>query len=413
MSISAISSNNCQTNKIHYSKVSNPNKSLWENKTSINGEMDFFQQAIGAEDCQILSDLIGLKHTTWGKKIFKENVKPDGMGGAIVTLNGAKGNKDITISVEELIKAKSNPRIVKGDDDIIALELAMVKYIKREGGEIPENIIHGRVFHRNNIEGNIITLLCGDNYIEKSYDIENDIENYSSKTQIKKLLIDAKDCTLQTCFKEEYHDCRLKDFTIQGYHAYTLKSFSNDEVVIIDPFDAKKEIKLSFDDFYFFADSVSITGKKDLLTKKEFKRYYKKQTELKKYNDSKEKITKILRRHGFSILTERNLNSLSNIDKYTLTRYYPNQVITHLDGLSLKSENKHKLIDPLIDAVIEQAKYFEIDEQSITTFRETCNKEMDAFFYTDEKVIIQAFNKINKMIEEKKNEYFDGVYTRY
>ena len=157
MSISAIGSNNCQTNKIQYSKVSNPNKPIWENKTFINGEIEHFQQAKDGWDCQILSDLISLKYTTWGKKILKENVKPDGMGGAIVTLNGANGNKNITVSIEELLKAKSDSLFAKGDDDVIAIELAVAKYIKREGGEIAENRMHGRIFRRNNIEGNIIT----------------------------------------------------------------------------------------------------------------------------------------------------------------------------------------------------------------------------------------------------------------
>ena len=105
--------------------------SVWE--TSINGEIENTEQG-DAGDCWLLTHINGLRDTKWGKKLIKNAIKPDGAGGAVITFKGAKGEqKEFHISVNEIIKARESGIYSSGDDDMIAMELAVEKYLIKFG----------------------------------------------------------------------------------------------------------------------------------------------------------------------------------------------------------------------------------------------------------------------------------------
>ena len=62
---------------------------------------------------------------------------------------------------------------------------------------------------------------------------------------------------------------------------------------------------------------------------------------------------------------------------------------------------KKNLILPIINALAEKAKEVGIDKSTIDDFKTKCNKELDATFYTDEKVIQNEVEKIVKLIKQK------------
>ena len=133
-------------------------------KTNINGVIDDFKQG-STGDCYLLTRLKNLSRKSWGKKAIKESIEPDGMGGAYITFKGAfqpstyvRRPITIHISIEEIlsIREKQNTEIdtskydfnnqedieryraeynalnqfSKGDDDVLAIELAYDKYMK-------------------------------------------------------------------------------------------------------------------------------------------------------------------------------------------------------------------------------------------------------------------------------------------
>ena len=62
-----------------------PLSKLLSGCANVNGTIDYFGQGEKISDCVILSELLGLSYTCAGKKIISQSVKPDAMGGAILT----------------------------------------------------------------------------------------------------------------------------------------------------------------------------------------------------------------------------------------------------------------------------------------------------------------------------------------
>lgn len=84
-------------------------------------------QSKKTNDCWLLSGTNALMTTDWGRELINEAIKKDENGNVTITLKGAD-NKQIQVSPEEIEQAKESGLYSNGDDNMIALEIAINKY---------------------------------------------------------------------------------------------------------------------------------------------------------------------------------------------------------------------------------------------------------------------------------------------
>ena len=108
---------------------------IWNPKEELintDGCIDTFKQG-NTGDCYLLAGIESLSNTEEGKQIIKESIKRPFWGGVSVTLKGV--NKTYYFSAQELLEAK---QLSKGDDDVLAIELAFKKYREEKFAELAE-----------------------------------------------------------------------------------------------------------------------------------------------------------------------------------------------------------------------------------------------------------------------------------
>ena len=108
---------------------------IWNPKEELintDGCIDTFKQG-NTGDCYLLAGIEALSNTEEGKQIIKESIKRPFWGGVSVTLKGV--NKTYYFSAQELLEAK---QLSKGDDDVLAIELAFKKYREEKFAEQAE-----------------------------------------------------------------------------------------------------------------------------------------------------------------------------------------------------------------------------------------------------------------------------------
>ena len=94
-----------------------------------------------------------------------------------------------------------------------------------------------------------------------------------------------------------------------------------------------------------------------------------------------------------------------------LQNHYEN-LITNIDNAKYgwgNGKNKKELIMPFIEFISQSCSY--LPKEDIDKFKQTCLKELNAKFYTDEKEILNAFNKILTQANSyyKQYGYFDNT----
>lgn len=228
----------------------------------VNGIIENFRQGDEAGDCRALAQILGLSYTPIGKKAIQNSVKSDGMGGAIVTFNGAEGEpKNFRISIEEFNSYKNGTIYSKGDDDVLCIEIAMVKYLKSKGVKIPENGLQGVEVAKLG-KNELVGLLIGNQVKNDTFfdDLEND--NIDIRNSLSKFEENKDNFVCELGFKDFYSE------DIQPWHAYSLKKIQNKNdkkfVIIKNPDDTKKDIKIEYELFLSMVDHITLfdlTGK--------------------------------------------------------------------------------------------------------------------------------------------------------
>ena len=207
---------------------------------SINGEIDaFYQQKAG--DCKLLALLKSISLTDWGKKGIKKAVKPDGMGGAYVTFKGAKGEqKEFHITIEDFFKAENDGVYSIGDDDVLAIELAAVKYLKTQGIIVGEAGLQGYDVSKLG-ENELGTLLFGEDYQAKDYFIAEDIERILEIIEKEPGKYAATFGVILEMGENSYgHDLTLKGVEIKDGKKY---------VTFFDPHNSEDERMVDYNEF--------------------------------------------------------------------------------------------------------------------------------------------------------------------
>ncbi|MBQ3641612.1 hypothetical protein II906_06800 [bacterium] len=223
-------------------------------------------------DCYLLSAINALSYTQKGAEILKECLSYSENG---TTVN-LKGIGHYYISDKELKRAKGSRQYAKGDDDILAIELAIQKvrddmYLDRFifTDDAPLDIKHlaikrsSRLFKPSIDEGRVdevfyyLTGKCG----------EEGEDNSSREMLLNKFKNNkGQDFALCASFKpipgpDGTDYWRISDVdgnsrTLYSEHSYAVKAADDDTVTIVNPHDSAKEIKLSKDKFLLHFDSL-------------------------------------------------------------------------------------------------------------------------------------------------------------
>lgn len=385
------------TDNVQNSNVTNPVKvsdtKVFESKIlGINGEIEDTKQG-DRGDCWLLTSINALRDTKWGKKSLKDAIKPDGMGGAIIELKGAIGSqKKFRISVEEIEKAKQSGKYASGDDDMIAIELALEKYLKIQGAQYDKNT-NGDVLKGGLGTTSVFEIISG----EKNHHIflngEKQIQNVMNE-------IEAHPGEYSVTVGFEQSKNKMMD-----RHSYQLKKIVTDSkghkfAVLVNPWDSSKEEKIPYNDFVENIQTLCVIENPDAAPNKKLMSNMEKNIhKINNFNNSREilnvliygddeKIKQMLTSTDpevlYSALTENDLKLMGSfIETFDLKK----------SGWG-KGKEKKEFISPIVNMVIAKAQAVGVDSKKIEETSKACYQELDAIFYTDEKVIIAALESL-------------------
>lgn len=314
------------------------------NGVKIDGKIGDFQQG-GKGTCVLLSMLLGLKNQAWGQEAFSKACVSDGEGGAVVTIYPNSYDytaKTFHITNEELLNAKnqeigkispedaealnnldwSKPQEAtakrrqilekyyhntysKGDDDVLAIELAVEKHVREEYGtklfsnepneDVLKDPLNSPEYHRNRLNHGLITgdgtnrgfhhPYDGDSpYVWQYYSEsdKNNILNYLEKN------MGDKQITAYITFKENVsinsdidfeknsltEDIGIKrngdiygEYVIKN-HAYNLKrieTIGNVKFVVFEnPHESKDELKLPYNKVLKHSSNILVSAKDEI-----------------------------------------------------------------------------------------------------------------------------------------------------
>ena len=427
-------------------------------ETSFNRQIENTFQSKTQGDCWLLSDINALNQTDWGKDIIRNAIIPDNNGGVIIRFPGSPiEQKDFQITAQEIQTAKQSGHYSKGDDDMIALELATEKVAK----EVVARGIGRRVEDFDEVIGHksyLTNILLN----EKTYeylnisklltgrdDVVAEFRNGLPESEnILKYLAENPENTSAVCTFDHLRDVfgqREKDDPVHGYHAYAVKKIDyGKSVTVIDPYHTDEEINLSWDKFVNDVESVFATAKddetveamKNSLPENYFELKQQKLDEslesLRQTKLEQEKILQESKQRKINFEVEDIINSIQYLEddiknnekrfpklylnftryKTAMNKLTKDNILSFLEkepdiillldryksGL-FNGNDKKELILPIINALAEKAKERNIDDEIVEQFKKTCNKELDAVFYTDEKIIQ---NEVEKIIEKIK-----------
>lgn len=432
-----IEHNNINTKQIKYetTQISKPNINIGNklNGANINGIIEHFSQGKTAGDCRLLSQLIGLSHNKQGKVAIKNAVKSDGNGGAIVTFKGAKGKqKEFHISINEFLKQKNGNIYSRGDDDVLAIELAAVKYLKSQGIKIPSNGIQGHEVAELG-ENELIGLLMGNN-VKEYFLYPTGDDDIDVKNSLKEIEKNPEKYIVTIGFRNNYND------EVHSAHAYSLKRIENKNgkkyIVFINPYNSTKEIKMEYDKLKNLEMDLCIYELNTNTKNRNFMRSYERnderwqtqRTELElqeyepfKYRDSHgakwtgneyQAFTSEIK-YGSHDELKKYIKGLGNLKCYLImkneAKFYIDKLDERASGWGASNmKQKRELIDPFITSVINEGKKYGLSQKAINKFKAICDKELNAIFYTNEDKIIDAFENIIIEIEKLKEEFYQN-----
>ncbi len=235
----------------------------------IDGVIQDTQQG-NSGDCWLLTCLNTLRETSWGAKMIKEAIKKDKQGNIIITFKGSRGKqKEFKITAHEIENARKSGKYASGDDDVIAFELAVEKYLNKYGKEhgitnnTPENLLDGGKFSLNEF----VELLSGKKGIEHCIIQPNTSmisEREEYRTEMKRVLDEIEknpgDYAIYVNFNYDregmykHHAYQVKGVVTEGDKKY---------VILVNPWNSSEEEKILYDDFIANVSMLSIAENPD------------------------------------------------------------------------------------------------------------------------------------------------------
>ena len=250
---------------LSYSK---PGEHIENRYVSKDGEIKATKQPEDKGNCWLHSAVNSHKWTDEGRKILDELI--DVKDGYTTFHFGAKGSKtDINVSDKEVAYAreKLKDKYSKGDDDMIALEIGVEKYL--QNAQYNENtpsyvkdLVKGSdksTIDSGNFEKALYILAGKSGTIFKPNSIIKDgqcqkgingidaalniYKSNSSNSQLMNASIGKGNAALITNLSDN------QEITLKDEHQYAVKNITDDTVTIVDPWNSEEEIKISIADF--------------------------------------------------------------------------------------------------------------------------------------------------------------------
>ncbi len=244
-----------------------PNDCVISNPTS---------QSKKTNDCWLLSGVNALMTTKWGREVINDSIKKDEHGNITITLKGAD-NKQIQVSPKELAQAKASGLYSEGDDNMIALEIAINKY--KEEIQPRTNIgkeINGLAINWG--EGyDLFHLLTGKN-VSRSAGMEigyNHPEYVQKGFNVDKALDTMRDNPDEVAMVVSFRSSGspFEKFVVDGVelspkHAYSVAGIEKgadgkEYVVIVNPRNSGERLKISRESFTNYLDKADAVSNSD------------------------------------------------------------------------------------------------------------------------------------------------------
>lgn len=369
------------------------NNSIWYvGKHKFDGVVDATNQSKKYGNCWFLTTINALRITNWGSEAINEAIKPDGNGGVAVTLNLPDGSqKAIAFSKSEVDKASASGNYSDGDPDMLVLEMAFEKYFKETFGM---NLHAGTPAESSMVA----RLLCKD--VENTYILGDcDEADLAFEEILKKPDEYAIYCSFKTI-----NACSNGTMLFSG-HAYSIHSFEKDEngeviALVSDPRKSEAFLKIPLEDlkanlFHLNIMHKSSSGENKLKTNEYSQKHFEAL--------QKSLLLSQLAAKGDKAGVKSLINSLTteNISAFIGSFDEPVVLIKILDGLEFGWGNgnaKKELIKPIIDKLCDRAKELDVSQEYIEEIKSRCYTELDAMFYTDEKVIGEEIARLLNIV---------------
>lgn len=436
-------------------------KKVSSNKTqnsvfNFNGEIEPTKQADDQIDCWLLSGINALNTTKWGKKAIKDAIKPDETGGVYITLQGAPTKQKVFhVSIEDMQKANNSKQYSTGDPDMLAIELAVEKLYKimdkQKLGEIDRLGADTNSYLGNMIVDNGARILSVEKLLTNREEklIVNNLHgpnpwegiDKSDFEKTYKYLADNKDSISITATFSARGDAfgyREQDDPVHGMHSYCVKKIVYGKYVILsDPYDSGKDVKMSWKRFttdeclvlFCSTESAEADTKLEKALPNNYRAAEKLHTEkvkqrkdkieqerIAKENMEKKELFELEEKHNWDSIIQtfgddgkKKLNDFDPttppINKHNVLKFfkkYGTEIIAKIDkdvrGWG-NGKAKKTYILPMIESLAELAKEKGIEQSKIDMFKKTCiDQELEAWFYTNEKVIINEVNNMLKIL---------------
>lgn len=216
----------------------------------IDGKVDKTLQG-HEEDCWLLSSLNALSYSKEGETLISEIIKEKENGNIEVELRGAKATIEMT--PQEIIKARK--RLAIGDDDVIAVELAVEKYRKglienKTASTCPRDELSkstGLGTKRHPLKAGFINeafyLLTGKEsklYVPPEDQIATDKSDYIEKKSINDYLDGFSGDSKKYAGIVGFKGNNSLNFSLDHY--YSIKNVDKQTVTIVNPWNTLKEI---------------------------------------------------------------------------------------------------------------------------------------------------------------------------
>ncbi len=237
------------------------------------------KQSKKTNDCWLLSGTNALLNTSWGKKAINESIQKDASGNVTVTLKGAD-NKQIKVTKAEIEEAKASGLYSEGDDNMIALEIAINKYKEElhpqtasereinglsinwgEGYEL-FHLITGKEVKRasNGIEPIGYT---HPDYVKKGLDVEKALDTMRDNPDEVAMVV-----SFQNRGGDPFGKITIDGVEISQKHAYSVLRVEKDAngkeyVILVNPRNSAEEIKISKEGFLKHLDAADAISKND------------------------------------------------------------------------------------------------------------------------------------------------------
>ena len=227
-------------------------------KERVNNKKEIGNSKQVKNDCWLLAGIYALANTSIGKEYIKKSITHYN-DNTIIHFKGR--NTTITVPQIALNAAKQSKYYVKGDDNMLAIELATEYYKKmlilnKESTVNTPNVVNGK-----HSTGNINNPLDGGFSSDIMYLITgksaktnfNNIKNNCSK-EIKDIIHKMQNNPEKyaaTCnFRKQKNGLYVR-------HAYTIKNVDEKFITLINPHNSAKEEKIPINEFYKNINSLT------------------------------------------------------------------------------------------------------------------------------------------------------------